>query len=111
MEAGTRAAGGYIYPNGDYYEGGFDSGIKSGNGVFKRNDERFSYIGTWENDKMHGNGKETLGDGSCMTASFGTGKARQRTVPVDRRQHIHWRHCIWTAGRGWRVPVVRRQEI
>lgn len=51
------------YHNGDLYIGDWDNDCKHGNGKYF-NTQGEKYIGTWRNDMRHGRGKHTMQDGS-----------------------------------------------
>ena len=80
-----------IYPNGDYYEGQCDKGLKSGSGRFSTFDSSLTYEGQWANDKQNGVGKESSQDGTVYEGSFfnnaKTGKGK-----------FHWTDGSWYVG-------------
>ena len=69
-----------IYPNGDYYEGPFVEGVRSGKGRFETYERKTVYIGDWQDDARQGYGIETFDDGSRyegqFTADAKTGKGK-----------------------------------
>ena len=71
-----------VYRTGDVYEGGFDSGLKSGSGSFTLFEANSTYVGEWERDQQHGKGTELLQDGTRYEGFFfhgektGTGKVK-----------------------------------
>lgn len=65
----------FIFPNGDRYEGEFlvtDEGqiMRHGHGRHTSADEQLIYDGTWDNDKMHGNGRLIHGNGASYDGEF-----------------------------------------
>lgn len=59
-----------IYPNGDYYEGSFADGIRSGKGRFETYEAKIVFTGDWENDMRQGYGLEIFEDGSRYEGAF-----------------------------------------
>jgi hypothetical protein len=59
-----------IYPNGDYYEGQFENGLRSGAGKFETFNQNSWYNGTWKEDAKHGSGYERFEDGSRYEGDF-----------------------------------------
>ena len=64
--------GKFIYPNGDFYEGKFVDGKKSGFGKYKWGNDKY-YEGNWDNNKQHGEGVMFL-NGNFLKGSFRYGK-------------------------------------
>lgn len=65
----------FIFPNGDQYQGEFtitDDGqmMRHGFGKHINGDQRLTYEGVWDNDKMHGHGRLTFADGSSYDGDF-----------------------------------------
>jgi len=48
------------------------SGIREGKGVFKSSDGKI-YEGGWNNNKMHGRGREKVHDGDCFLVYYKNG--------------------------------------
>ena len=59
-----------IYPNGDFYEGQCQAGVKSGTGRFATFDGSVTYTGEWAHDRRNGSGTETSPDGTIYTGNF-----------------------------------------
>ncbi|KRX05954.1 C2 domain [Pseudocohnilembus persalinus] len=62
----------YRYPNGDYYNGDWVNGQKSGQGVMQYR-SGMSYDGQWMNDQFHGNGTLKV-SGTTYVGQFTNGK-------------------------------------
>jgi hypothetical protein len=65
----------FIFPNSDRYEGEFivtDEGqiMRHGHGKHTSADEQLIYIGEWNRDKMHGNGRLIYGNGETYDGEF-----------------------------------------
>ncbi len=59
-----------IMPNGDWYEGGFNRGMKEGKGREESYDGRTWYDGDWHRDAKNGRGVEQLPDGARYEGDF-----------------------------------------
>lgn len=62
----------YIFESGDCYQGMFEHGLRSGQGVDRRRD--WTYEGAWRNSVPHGLGRLTMSDGSEYRGDFHEGK-------------------------------------
>ena len=65
----------FIFANGDQYDGEFlvtEEGqmMRQGQGKHNRADQQLTYEGTWNQDKMHGAGRLSYGDGSSYDGEF-----------------------------------------
>lgn len=60
----------YIFPNGDYYEGNYDHGIRHGHGIYESFDQLNRYQGEWKNGRKHGQGQETFAHGITYMGSY-----------------------------------------
>jgi hypothetical protein len=70
-----RRSDAFMFPNGDRYDGEYivtDEGqiIRHGQGKHTSADEQLIYIGEWNRDKMHGNGRLTYGNGATYDGEF-----------------------------------------
>ncbi|KAJ8606917.1 hypothetical protein CTAYLR_008622 [Chrysophaeum taylorii] len=54
------------YPNGDVYEGSFESGLRHGRGLFTEALSGHAYDGEWRRGKRHGRGTFATGDGTFV---------------------------------------------
>lgn len=95
-----------ISPNGDYYEGGFKSGMRDGKGDLETTDGSTWYSGDWKmgvregkgtegyadgtkyegelrNNKKHGKGKVTYHDGNTYEGDF-------QDNELHGQGHFHW---------------------
>ncbi len=70
---GSRDGLGYTFDlSGNKYKGEHRKGIREGQGLFKTNDGRL-YEGGWNNNKMHGRGRETFANGECFIVYYKNG--------------------------------------
>jgi hypothetical protein len=65
----------FIFPNGDRYDGEYtvtDEGqiMRHGHGKHTNADEQLVYDGLWNQDKMHGTGRLTYGNGASYDGEF-----------------------------------------
>lgn len=60
LDSKLHFLGRIIHPNGDYYEGGFLHGFRSGRGIFESLSSSTSYSGSWDLNDKHGYGEEHL---------------------------------------------------
>lgn len=69
---GQREGLGITYDlNGNKYKGEHKNGMREGKGIFKSKDR--TYEGGWNQNKMHGKGKEYLLNGECYIVYFKNG--------------------------------------
>lgn len=59
-----------IYENGDYYEGAYTQGQRTGRGKFETADRLCVYEGQWRDDMRWGVGNERYSDGSYYEGEF-----------------------------------------
>ena len=64
------------YGNGDVYEGEFVGGKKEGQGrlTLSKGRDSFEYVGSFHNDKIHGEGRITYANGDTFEGSFSDSK-------------------------------------
>ena len=55
------------WPNGDFYEGDFNDGLRSGKGVYSCKGGKHIYEGEWKLGKRHGQGVESWPNGQTVT--------------------------------------------
>ena len=72
-EGKPHGRGRMTYLNGDEYIGNFINGIKSGYGIFYKNDT-FTYRGNFEDDEMNGFGTKEFLDGRVEKGRFHKGQ-------------------------------------
>ena len=103
-----------VYSNGDFYEGQFDQGLKSGSGHFSAFDSALTYTGMWAGDKRNGVGKESTQDGTVYEGIFRndtkTGKGKfqwmdgswyigeVQTGEIEGQGEYHWSDGRWYKG-------------
>lgn len=68
LDGKLHLLGRVIYPNGDYYEGGFQYGFRSGRGLFQSSIS--SYSGSWDLNDKHGYGEERLPGNTIYEGDF-----------------------------------------
>ena len=75
MTSSKQRSNSFIFANGDQYDGDYiiaDEAhiMRHGQGKHTSADQQLIYEGTWKNDKMHGTGRLTYGDGTSYDGEF-----------------------------------------
>lgn len=103
----------YIYSNGNYYEGDFIQGQRSGSGQFCTFDNSLTYEGEWAYNKRNGTGRETaqgvIYDGNFLNDTK-TGRGKFQWVDgswfegdllngeIEGEGEYHWSDGKWYKG-------------